>query len=339
MAPTEFDDRRVYISESEFIWVSSNTAKILQNMRKIAGSFGKKSVDIYCLVIALSKDGEVERYLYNHRISVDTVVRAMTQELGIGGRNIEDIESIEISRSVAIILRGAQKYAIGAHSQGYRENEETRSIDILYSAIQKRTPRPTRDILSRCGVTNAVMDKYWIRLYSSDSRPNGSVGPVHEVDRATNIRSPAAVVIQCGAIVDLIDDKLLILDLERPNSKKGIDTIAAATAELTAMRAVVNQLALEIGRVSAGRADEQEIETAANALRDLLIRYMDRKGEQALHWTIGASIISLVTVLGHMCGVAEILATGVTVMVGGAPVIKGLKAMGKAAHRGDHIPE
>ncbi len=142
-----------------------------------------------------------------------------------------------------------------------------------------------------------------------------------------SLRNFEEILLQSHSIVYLIDQKIDDIKSFRPNSKDALDEQGVSINELKEIRECVLQLSRCVTNFQTGSCEEDQLETIANTIHELLIRYIRENGSEAIHWTFKGTLISLLAVVGSLCGVAPVTATAMSVIVGGKLVVDGLKAI------------
>jgi hypothetical protein len=145
------------------------------------------------------------------------------------------------------------------------------------------------------------------------------------------IRNNQEILLQSHAVHYVIDERIGLLRGQRPNSVSANLENLQQIEELEEIKRVISSLEATVSAFSQKRQGEDELVSIADEIHHVLIEYIRKNGQDAIHLTFKGALIGLLTVVGHLCGVAQITSTTMSVIVGGKVVVDGLKAV-RGAH-------
>lgn len=156
--------------------------------------------------------------------------------------------------------------------------------------------------------------------------------PRTKVGRAV-ARNKKEILLQSSAIRFMIDERIKHLKEQRPNNEASIKFNEEQIDEFEKIKFTISSLEGMISRSSEADRSEEELVSIADEIHRIIVGYIRKNGQEALHLTFKGALISLLTVVGSLCGVAPITATAMSVIVGGKVVVDGLKAVRGAPSR------
>jgi hypothetical protein len=292
------------------------------------------------LLWALTQDSDVEAVLSACEVDPVALRRAAERYLDteLGSLVVAPGEAFEEAKPTAGFQRVIQRAVIHVQSSG---RDEVTGANVLIALFSERESHAAYFLqeqdLTRLDVVNFIAHGIaksasptaepleGLPRVSTRRREQGDahVGKIKRTVR----RNKVDILNQSQAIIVLIDEKIRAIETERPNSDEMIRLREAELREFSEIRGVILDLKSYVEKSADQKSKTDELESIADAIHAMLIKYIRDHGCDALNWTFKGALISLLAVVGSLCGIAPITATTMGVIVGGKVVVDGLKAI------------